>query len=457
VDLNKAYKLGMNGWIYLHVEGEPYNRGYQHGYLMGPRIKEMIGRISLLSRHDLGKDWDFFRGIAERYYAPKVPTEYRSEIEGIVDGAKAGGTNVDYLDVIALNGYMDTHESIGATDFLKKQEQQTKPESSKKVLTSERCSAFIATGSWTKDNEIVMAHNSWWHYLLGSLLNVIMYCKPKSGFEMLMQTSPGLVYPSTDFYLNSAGMIVSSTTIAGVTTYEPNGTPSFVRSRQAMQYSDNIDNWVNAITKDNNGGTPNTWNIGDAKTQEIACLELATYHHKLQKTRDGFFVGSNWALDPEIREKETKFDYLDTSTGAYSRYVRWHQLMRLFRGEINVELAKKFMADHFDTSVNRDAPSRCTICGHIENDLRGDTSLGPYFPAGCFDSKITSSSLALEGAAWIKWGKSCDTSFDAKQFLTAHPEYRWQEPLLQDVLSYPYSLIHIPGGSQFFRKVAQGS
>jgi hypothetical protein len=29
-----AYRYPAAGWIYLHIEGTPYDRGYQHGYLM---------------------------------------------------------------------------------------------------------------------------------------------------------------------------------------------------------------------------------------------------------------------------------------------------------------------------------------------------------------------------------------------------------------------------------------
>src|SRR5438270_817709 len=33
-----AYRYPQAGWIVLHVEGEPYERGYQHGRLLAPEI-----------------------------------------------------------------------------------------------------------------------------------------------------------------------------------------------------------------------------------------------------------------------------------------------------------------------------------------------------------------------------------------------------------------------------------
>ena len=37
-----AYRYPAAGWIYLHIEGKPYERGYQHGYLMAREIPEYL-------------------------------------------------------------------------------------------------------------------------------------------------------------------------------------------------------------------------------------------------------------------------------------------------------------------------------------------------------------------------------------------------------------------------------
>src|SRR5579871_572369 len=33
-----GYRYPQAGWIVLHIEGEPYERGYQHGQLLAPEI-----------------------------------------------------------------------------------------------------------------------------------------------------------------------------------------------------------------------------------------------------------------------------------------------------------------------------------------------------------------------------------------------------------------------------------
>lgn len=40
-----AYRFNCNGWVYLHIEGEPYQRGFQHGYLLAPEIGEALATI----------------------------------------------------------------------------------------------------------------------------------------------------------------------------------------------------------------------------------------------------------------------------------------------------------------------------------------------------------------------------------------------------------------------------
>ncbi len=49
------------------------------------------------------------------------------------------------------------------------------------------------------------------------------------------------------------------------------------RARKAIQYGDAIDKVVELLKTKNNGLYTNEWIIGDARTNEIAMLELGTY------------------------------------------------------------------------------------------------------------------------------------------------------------------------------------
>src|SRR5213078_895832 len=37
-----AYRYPQAGWLVLHIEGEPYERGYQHGKLLSQEIASFI-------------------------------------------------------------------------------------------------------------------------------------------------------------------------------------------------------------------------------------------------------------------------------------------------------------------------------------------------------------------------------------------------------------------------------
>lgn len=56
----KGYKFERNGWIYIHIEGEPYKRGFQHGFLLANEIKEIIDNLKFLTYWNTGKEWNFF-------------------------------------------------------------------------------------------------------------------------------------------------------------------------------------------------------------------------------------------------------------------------------------------------------------------------------------------------------------------------------------------------------------
>ena len=235
--------------------------------------------------------------------------------------------------------------------------------------------------------------------------------------------------------MNSGGLLVSETTITGVYTFRPEGTPTFVRAREAMQYTEDIDSWSHEMLKDNNGGLANSWLIGDTTRNEIALLELGTFNHELQRTRDGWFVGCNLAFDDKVKS-ETEFDYSESSSSPTARHRRWVQLSRPTK-KVGIDTAKSYLADHYDASLNHEGPSRCSLCGHVDLDQRGcpEFEWGAFYPGGSFDAKITTSSLAKEGKMWARWGKPCGGSFDSKSFLKEHPEYSWQKPLLRDLKS----------------------
>src|SRR5262249_21307908 len=151
------------------------------------------------------------------------------------------------------------------------------------------CSSFIATGTWTKDGNFVLGHNTMQSY--GDVFpNVIEDIVPTKGHRIFWQTTPGWIHSGTDFFLTSAGIAGSETTIGDFEGFDTNGVPEFVRMRRATQDANSLDEWCEIMKQHNNGGYANAWLLGDANTREIARLEIGLKCSAWEKKRDGYFV-----------------------------------------------------------------------------------------------------------------------------------------------------------------------
>src|SRR5438874_8524835 len=139
--------------------------------------------------------------------------------------------------------------------------------------------------------------------------------------------------------------MITEPTISGFSGFDPAGVPEFVRARKAMQYSESIDDYARIMKEGNNGGYANNWLIADRKTNEIASLELGLKNVILKRTKDGYFVGSNFPADPKLAKEETDFDVNDKSLSQNARHARWLQLMEQNKGKIDVAAGQRFLAD----------------------------------------------------------------------------------------------------------------
>jgi len=299
------------------------------------------------------------------------------------------------------------------------------------------CSSFIATGSMTADGGIVLGHNSMVGYE-DPFCNIILDVLPKTGHRVLMQAFTGFIHSGTDFFVTDAGLVGSETTIGGFFPFDKNGAPEFSRMRHATQYANNIDEWCEMMKKDNNGGYANAWLLGDINTNEIARLELGLKQIGFEKKKDGFFIGSNVAEDLKLLRFETKSDKTNIKNSSVARRVRWKQLMKENVGKVDLELAKGFEADHYDTYLKMNNPSGRTLCGHDELDPKFSGGGTPYEAGGTIDGKVVDSKMAKQMSFITRWGSACGMAFDAKKYLEAHPQYDWMTGLLKDRPSQPW-------------------
>jgi hypothetical protein len=429
--LTKAYRFEKNGWIYLQIKGSPKERGFQHGYLLANEISQGITDTEVNWKHLSGMEWSWLINKADAMFAGKIDPENLEEMKGIVEGMNAAGKESSLAEMITYNAWIELYGYWYPME-LKKMDIKKVP------AAPESCSAFIATGSMTSGGGIVMGHNTMADYH-EVFCNVVISIVPEKGYNILMQTVPGWIHSGTDFFVTEAGLVGCETTIGDFEGFDTGGIPEFSRMRCATQYAGNIDEWCITMKHGNNGGYANAWLLGDVNTGEIARLEQGLKFTAFEKTKDGYYSGSNIAENIQILRFETTTDENDIRDMAIARRVRWKQLMSENAGKINVEKAKQFEADHFDTYRRQDIPGGRGLCCHAEletDDCSWPTS--PYYPAGTMDAKVIDSKMAKKMSFTARWGSACGMPFEADKFLEKHPQFEWMQGILHDRPSQPW-------------------
>ncbi|MDB5131946.1 MAG: Phospholipase [Mucilaginibacter sp.] len=436
--LGKATREDKNGWIYVHLSGSPADIGYQHGYLVANEIDTLIKVMQYYLPGSSGKDWAFYRAASARFLWSKIDKEYQDEIKGIAEGLQAKGMKYDSLDITALNANIELAQYYVPTLMNK-----AHPGSGDNKAPG-NCSAFIATGSFTKDHKIVMGHNNWTDYIVGERWNVIADIKPAKGNHILMDCAPGFIHSGDDFVETNNGILITETTITGFNKFDTTRTPEFVRARKAAQYSNSIDDVIKIMTTDNNGGYANDWLIGDTKTNEVAKLELGLKDYKVWRSKDTAIIGSNFPIDAKLIKDETTFDVNNKASSPNARRLRMEKLVAVdYKGKLDDANGKTIEGDTYDALNNKNAYNRCVIDGHVDEDPLGckEWSEPPFFPMGAVQGKVTSTDLAAKMEMWAHMGHPGGSDFLAAPFFKKHPEFfKTQGKYLRDMKAYPWTL-----------------
>ena len=418
VTFGPAYRYPRAGWIYLHIEGQPYERGYQHGHLMAREIPEYLARCAAeLGAKAEEESWNQLRTTVNALFLRGFDREILEEMKGIADGASDAGAKwldrrIDLVDIAVANttvelGELEWAVSMTPTGLEGLPLRAPTYFEHKRDSVMDHCSAFAATGPATRDGKMVIGHVTWWPLTLAEQTNVMLDVQPAQGHRILMQSYPGGIESGTDWYQNDAGMVLTETTIRQ-SPFQLGGTPVAFRARNAIQYAGNVDEMVERLSAHNNGLYTNEWLIGDAKNNEIAMFELGTGRTKLWRSSknewfggtEGFYWGDNNAKDLGVR-----LEYAPDPQGApqylpyvaYDRDNAWQDLYRKYRGQIDEQFG--FLA--FRTA--------------------------PLVSAATMDAKVATSGMVSNLMVWAAIGKP-----NQREWV---PE-RWQKTYKNDGL-YP--------------------
>ena len=428
-----ACRYNIQGWIYVHIEGDAYERGYQHGYLLYAEIVDMIYRWSniihncplLIKRVDINSTeyeelskswWETCKSMAMKIFWPYYPEEYKEEIRGIADGVKARGgkiygKDVSYEDILTLNEMYELMSILTNPQksmhfirdivnslskifpFLHGKEYEL----SSSFIPTHHCNGFAAVGNATIDGNIVISDSvwcgGWWYtYYIAQRWNIILDIEPSRGHRILMASAPGYIWSDHDYYQNDAGLAMIETTfIQGI--YKLRGLPLAVRARMAMQYGNSIDDIIYYLLNENTGVMNSQWLIADAKEKEIALLEFGLYEYNVIRKKNGFLWSANNPISFRVRREILRFESLKApifrlahillNATGYQYYtflytpaerdIKFEELGKKYYGKIDSEVVKKIMST-------------------------------PPITEYTTDCKITDGSLIFNNSLWVFWG-----------------------------------------------------
>jgi len=434
-----GYRYNARGWIYLHIEGKPYDRGYQHGYLLSNEIVDHINRWSNVIHaspiysgkyidHESekyeklsNKWWNFCRSRINKIYWDRTPEEYKDEIKGIADGVKAQGVqvhgrNVDYIDILSINQMFE---------FMVRFENQKKGFHPLKSLfyqikgfiptgyndissfiksfldapKVDHCNGFIATGDATTEGQIVAAQGircgGWWYpYYIAQRWNVVLDIAPSDGNRLTFSSCPGYIWSDANYYHNEQGIIIIDTT-TNQGLWKDSGYSMVIRTRSAAQYSNTLDEALEYLMHKNDGLWTAAYLLGDTETGEIARLDLALYAYEIWRTKNGFYVSDNNAKSLAVRKESNGLGIkgellrlIELPQGKMNHAYLTRRYIPAPRGSKMEELGEKYYGD-IDLEV-------------LKNIIMYTY---PVCDKGSTDLKASDTQLIEQNSLWVYWGR----------------------------------------------------
>jgi hypothetical protein len=383
-----GYRYPQAGWIVVHVEGEPYERGYQQGKLLAPEIAANVRCFAVTQDWKSPSDgWKLTRTLVNSLFLRRYDPEILEEMRGIADGAAAGGAkfdgrSIDLTDIVALNGWPELMSLDPANDAT--------PTGLEGKHFAGHCSAFVACPPATANGQIVIGHTSMFDLYPSLFFNVWLDVKPAHGHRMSFQGYPGAIESGMDWYQTDAGLAIVETTI-DQTKFDPDGECEASRIRRAVQYADSIDDVVRVLTAKNNGLYSNEWLIADTKHNEIAMLDLGTAKWRLWRSSKnqwfgntpGFYWSCNNTKDLDVRLEEVPSLHDRPSDMLFAPEERdgiWASLYEKNKGQIDASFGR--LAFSTPVIVSRTSVDAKYTTSELQKDLKCEAVFGPPLGRG---------------------------------------------------------------------------
>lgn len=429
-----AYRYPQAGWVVVHIEGEPYPRGVQHGRLLAV---EIAGHVQSLAESYGAKApteaWNAIRNKVKAFLLRGFTEEQQEEMRGIAEGASAAGARfddrpLDLLDIAAINCANELDALDSALENIPTaSENLTHPRAhkaggenkpgQKRQERPQRCSAFAANGPATKDGQIVFGHITMYDLYPGNFYNIWLEIQPSQGHRAVLQTMPGGIHSGMDYSISDSGLLLCETTLEQA-AFDVTGIPLAARIRSAMQYAETIEEAAAILSKDGNGLCTTEWIMADFKKNEIALLTLASPKSKLYRGSqrewiagaENFYWSCNNAKDSEVMMAGiASAASRPTTMGTFApskRDALWLRIYEQHKGRIDLDFARLALT----------TPAMVS--------------------AFAVDAKYTNSELARQFTSWATFGPPVGG--------IRPPSYseRQKYSLIKPLVSNPWTVLH---------------
>jgi len=102
----------IEGWKKIRIRGDPYERGFTHGFLLAKELRMVKRILSFMIREFLKMDVHAYMKRSKDEIYPIVKNrypEFYKELRGISAGARSTGVNISVALLIAWNSVMSIY------------------------------------------------------------------------------------------------------------------------------------------------------------------------------------------------------------------------------------------------------------------------------------------------------------------------------------------------------------
>jgi hypothetical protein len=299
----------------LHLEGSPYEIGYQHGVLLRQEIRDRIADrlLGTLVQED-HRSYLLLLRYARRVDA-RLSSEYRAELAGIADGA-----GVAYSQVLLLNTYGDLTvqqwPSLALQDLALSLSPRFAPHlgltaaGPAKGLGAPSASpgaaqdasvggAFAVFGAGTRDGNLLQFAEFRSPVLRLEDLVVIVY-KPEEGNSFVAVGRPGGVGVTVGLNEEQISMTALSCPSRDSSL---EGLPLPFVLRDALQYARDIPGALAILARAHRTTGYNVL-VGDGKRPDAQVVELSTHLYAIFESEGNFVARTQHYLDADLSETQ---------------------------------------------------------------------------------------------------------------------------------------------------------